>query len=197
LLSYVRAVSEAHNIVLQVHPNIITQSSNLAPTILGALGVLLALGSLVWQGFTFFRSGSRIRVVLRAGATNGMVVVTNEGAPSEDQQRAYQNQGLGTPVYGVEVLNAGRGSTSVASVAVAFGNGASYSGAYVAGSPELPFRMEGEHEETWYVDAANVVRAARAFEATMPSGKPHSIRGQVKLGGRKKPIRSKNSIRVL
>ena len=184
--------------LIQSLVHITVNTSDLAATILGALGVVLALGALGWQAFTFFRSGSRVSVVLRAGATNGSYVLTVVGAPSEDQRRAFQYQGLGAPVFAVEVINSGRGPTSVVSVDVLFDNGAVYTGAYVAGSPALPFRMEGESEKMWYVDAAYIDSYAEAFQQFgNPPGQPQVVRGQVKLGGRSKPVISKNRITVL
>jgi hypothetical protein len=186
------AVNVAHQVV--VHTTVHTD--DLAATILGALGVLLALGSLGWQAFTFFRSGSRVKVVLRMGASSGQAVVTTADAPTASQLSSMQAQGFVMPVFGVDVLNAGRGPTSVVSVDVVFGHGGALGGAYVAGSPDLPFRIDGESEQTWYLDAANVRAAAEAFEAVMKNGKPQFVRGRVRLGGKKKPVISKNRIRV-
>jgi hypothetical protein len=123
--------------------------------------------------------------------------VTSVGPLTVEQLNSLQQQGLRMPVYGVEVVNSGRGSTSVTTVDIAFSNGAAYSGAYVAGSPQLPFRLDGETEQSWHFDAHLVNSLAVAWEQTQPTGSPHVIRGRVRVAGRAKPILSKNGIRVL
>ena len=186
------------NVASQIVVHTTVHTDDLAATILGTLGVVLALGSLAWQAFTFFSSGSRIKVVLRAGATDGLRVVTTAGAPSGSHVSQLQSQGLTQPVYGIEVLNSGRGPTSIQSVDVLFDNGAVYTGAYVAGSPTLPCRMEGESEKTWLVDATYIDSYAKGFhQYGNPPGQPQVVRGQVKLGGKKRPVVSKNEIQVL
>ncbi|MGN6867450.1 MAG: hypothetical protein ACTHMY_03490 [Solirubrobacteraceae bacterium] len=168
------------------------------PTILGTLGVVLALASLGWQAFTFLRSGSRVEVVLRHGATDFTRVVTMQGPLHAEQARQLQSQGLHQPVFGIEVINSGRGPTSVQAVEIAFDNGAAFTGEYLANPPALPHRMEGESETTWLMDAIHVHSAATAFyKFGNPPGQPQVVRGRVRLGGRKKPVVSKNAIRVL
>lgn len=172
------------------------QSSGLATTILAAFGVLLALGSLAWQAYTFYRSGSRVRVVLRSGATNGQQVATFPGVPSEQDRRLLATQGLTQAIFGVEVSNAGRGATSIQSVDLLFPKGASFTGQFVGGSPDLPFRMDGETEKTWYFDAETAKNVGAALNQATSLGPSLMMRGRVKLAG-KKPVVSKNSIQVL
>jgi hypothetical protein len=191
-------MNNAHPVVVHVAPRLVVHTGDLAATLLGAFGLALALASLGWQAYTFFRSGSRIKVILRSGTTDGISsYVTAPGQMTDDQTRLLVRQGMTTPVIGVEVINAGRGPTSVTSVGVVYTNGAAYGGAFLPGSPGLPFRLEGETEQTWYLDARMVSNVAKAWEQTMPTGKAHVIQAQVRIAGRTKPSLSKNSITVL
>ncbi len=179
-----------------VHTTVHT--ADLATTILAALGVVLALVSLGWQAVSFWLSGSRVRVEIRAGATDGVRVASVSGSPTQDQQALLQRQGLTQLILGVKVKNLGRAPTSVTSVDLHYSNGAGLSGAYLRGSPELPCRMEGETEQTWYFDADLAARFARVFEEAKKTGKPQSVsaRGLVRVGGKTKPVISKNNIRI-
>ena len=187
-------MNTAHQIV--VHTTV--HSGDNAATILGAVGVILALASLGWQAFTFLRSGSRVEVVLRHGGTDFTRVVTMEGPLRAEQASLLQSQGLHQPVFGIEVINSGRGPTSVQAVEVAFDNGAAFTGEYLANSPTFPHRMEGESETTWFVDAMHIHSAAMGFyKLGNPPGQPQGVRRRVRLGGRKKPALSKNRIQIL
>jgi hypothetical protein len=172
-------------------------TSGAGTTILAGIGVLLALASLGWQAYTFFRSGSRVRVELRAGASDGYRSITTPGVPSVEQRKSLAAQGMNQPVFAAEVSNAGRGSTSVQSVDLLFSGGAIFTGQYLRGSPDLPFRMDGESEKTWFFDANQAEALAKALKQTTKLGPSISLRGQVKIGGKRKPVVSKNEIRVL
>lgn len=82
------------------------------------------------------------------------------------------------------------------SASVVFDNGATYGGAYLPASPDLPCRIDGESEKTWFLAAADIEAMARAFTATVQPGVPQFIRAQVSLGGRAKPVKSKSKLRV-
>ena len=172
-------------------------AAGLGTTVLAAVGVLLAGASLGWQAYTFFHSGSRVSAELRVGATNGNAFATAVGQPTVQQIESLASQGLNQPVLAVEVRNAGRGSTSIVSVDLLFDDGITVTGQYLRGSPELPFRMDGESEKTWLFDVTQANAVARASQHATDNRGSITIRGQVKIGGRTKPVVSKNKIRVL
>jgi hypothetical protein len=164
----------------------------LATTLLAGLGVVLALLSLAWQAWSFTRSGSRVSVTiygsLRGGMGGGAMTVPNR-APAAVLQQMHA-QGFSKPAVAIEVRNAGRGPTSIVKLVVLLGNGATWTDAAL--DPTLPFRLDGESEQTWLVDAPIFIAAARAAEQT----KQGAIRARVWIGGREKPIESKNSINL-
>ena len=174
---------------------IVLHTADLATTILAIVGVFLSLVALGWQAVSFWLSGSRVSVEIRAGATDGVRAITMAGQPTESQTASLYKQGLTQKVLAVEVINSGRAPTSVMSVDVLYPNGAVLTGSYLLGSPQLPCRMEAESERTWYVDADLAARTARAFEEDRKTGRPWAVRGQAKLGG-KKTVASKKDIRV-
>ena len=87
LISLAAAQVVIHNVV---------QTNDVTPTILGAVGISLALASLGWQAYTFLRSGSRVRVRISAGVTDGSRVVTSTGAQLTDRKLSY---GVGRGSY--------------------------------------------------------------------------------------------------
>jgi hypothetical protein len=177
-----------------VHTTVHTSGS--ATTILAALGVSLALVSLGWQAVSFWRSGSRVRVEIGAGATDGVRVISIPGSPTQSQADIMRSHGLTQPVLEVSVRNSGHAATSVMSVDLRFPNGSVMTGSYLPGSPELPSRIEGGSERTWLIDADLAVRTARAFEENTVTGRSWAVRGQAKVDGKKKPVVSKNDILV-
>jgi hypothetical protein len=93
-------------------------------------------------------------------------------------------------VIAVRVINAGRGATSVLNVGIAYEGGAAFENP-VAMDPPLPYRLDGEHEETWRFDGQQVTAYGKALTATQLGGQ--TIRGQVSVGGRDKPVVPENS----
>jgi hypothetical protein len=164
-----------------------------ATLILASLGVGLALLSLAWQAFSFLLTGSRVRVNVRPGLRGfgGVVTVPLDATPANV---AYlRDQGFTEPVFAVEAINRGRGETSVASVDLVFDDGGSVSNA--AHDPPLPFKLNGESSQTWYIDAHLAFAYAKASESVKPSGKTPSARGRVTLGS-SKVVESTTSIPI-
>jgi hypothetical protein len=56
-------------------------------------------------------------------------------------------------------------------------------------NPPLPFKLEGESAQPWYIDAQMPTAYAKA------SGQDRTVRGRVELGS-KKVVKSKNYIPV-
>jgi hypothetical protein len=174
--------------------NIVVHSSDLATTILAGFGVALALLSLAWQAFSFRLSGSRISVEIRSGFRRGDMLVTAPWDPSPEEVGRLRAQGLTDSALSVTVTNSGRGPTSVTHVDVFFPNGAAYSDP--AAPPSLPFRMEGESEQTWVLDRELVERYVKALEWATQTGEPLTIRGRVRVAGKKESVASANEIKV-
>jgi hypothetical protein len=180
-----------------VHTTVRTtvHTTGLATTILAALGVLLALLSIAWQAWSFMRSGSRVSVVVHSGLWNATGAMTVPGSPTEAMLQQMRAQGFREPALAIEVRNAGRGPTSVVKLAIHFGKGVTWTDFKF--DPPLSFRLEGESEQTWLVDAPSVVSAARALALTAPDAPWTTGRARAWIGGREKPIESKNSAKVL
>jgi hypothetical protein len=105
-----------------------------------------------------------------------------------------QQQGFTEPIIAVQVRNLGRSPTSVTKVGIRYDNGAIFT--LTNGRPgnaDVPHRLDGESEETWFFPAGNVRAYAQAMN-TMYSTQATSIQGLVDVGGREEPVVSKNSL---
>jgi hypothetical protein len=161
-----------------------------ATTILASLGVALSLASLVWQALSFRLSGSRVSAEVRTGMKNATAASTIAGTASETHLAILRAQGFDEPTLAVRVINAGRAPTSVVKLDITFGKGAATSNTVF--DPPLPFRLEGESEQTWHFDARLAEAYRETLVKTLPEGTWHLVRGRVWVGGREKPIVSKN-----
>jgi hypothetical protein len=174
---------------------IVVHNSDLATTILAALGIGLALLSLAWQAWSFLLSGSRVTVEVRSGlrsATGALTIPGTANATALEQVRA---QGFHEPALAVEVNNAGRGPTSIVRLDLHFGKGAAVSNTVF--DPPLPFRLDGESEQTWLFDAQLARAYAQTLAKTVPDGQWDTVRARAWIGGRKKPIESNNEAKIL
>jgi hypothetical protein len=90
------------------------------------------------------------------------------------------------------VVNAGRGPTSVTSVTLLFEEGGAVDSS--VHQPPLPFRLAGESEQTWHFAAQDAYFYIRAFQQDMTS--PYLVRAAVGLGGKQKPVISRNKVAV-
>lgn len=176
-----------------VHTTVHT--TDLATTILAGLGVVLALLSIAWQAWSFRRAGSRVSVVVRSGLRSPTGAMTVPGAPTDAMLDQLRAQGFREPALGIEVRNAGRGPTSIVKLDLHFGQGVAWTDQ--TWDPPLSFRLEGESEQTWLVsDAQSAISAARASAKTF-EGLDGTVRVRAWIGGREKPIESKNATKVL
>jgi hypothetical protein len=136
--------------------------SDLTTTILAVVGVVLAIGSLVWQAWTFRLSGSRVRFTIQVAMLDR---VTGEGIGlpdmTTDQELGLRRQGLTHPVLTVVVKNSGRSPTSVRSVKVVYSNDV----VFIAPGydPALPFRLDAESEQTWRFERSHLVEYSQAL----------------------------------
>jgi hypothetical protein len=165
--------------------------SDIATTIIAAFGLAFAVISLAWQAWSFRQQGSRVRAEIRSGMRGPQGYATRAGAVPSEQLDRLREQGFTTPVIAVRVINAGRGATSVVSVDISYAGGFTFSNPGVG--PNLPHRLEGEHEETWHFEGQQVTAVADALAATHLGGR--TMRASVAIAGRQKPILSKNEIR--
>lgn len=184
-------VVHAGPIVVQTHP-VAVHTSDTTTTVIAAVGLLLALGSLVWQAWTFRLAGSRVSVEIARGLKSQTHVITMPSYGNQQQIEQMTAQGFTQPVLAVTVSNSGRGETSIASVDVVLPRGGSISDS--VHQPSLPFRLTGESEQTWYFDAHLAFAYLRTFDEHLPNQEPHTARGRVRLGGRKRVIVSSNEI---
>jgi len=168
-----------------------TSGTNAPTLVLASLGVVLALASLAWQARSFIVTGSRITVELRVAFKGRGSVVSIPHNATTDQVSLLQSQSFTEPVLAVRVNNTGRGSTSVVSVDLAFDDGGALD--ETVRNPPLPFRLDGESEQSWYIDAQPAFAYAKTVEQIQRTGKPHHVRGRVKLGNRK-VVLSKNHV---
>jgi hypothetical protein len=104
-----------------------------------------------------------------------------------------RQQGLGEGVFAAVVSNKGRGPTTVASVDLAFDDGAAVGDAAL--DPPLPFTLAGESEQSWYLSATLVANYANALEQVVPTGAARALRARVRLGSGK-VVLSRNSLPI-
>ncbi len=62
--------------------------------------------------------------------------------------------------------------------------------------PPLPFRLQGESEQTWHFDAEHVREVAQAFAEAMPDRSFRAVRGRAQIGGRKRLVVSENEAEI-
>jgi hypothetical protein len=167
---------------------VVVHDSGLATTILAGFGVALALLSLAWQAWSFRLTGSRVSVEVA------------DGLRSRDERCGHNvARAVGpTQVAGVRPSCVGRQGEELWTEPDLSGLGRAavpHHGGSLStprtDDPPLPFRLEGESERTWYYKATLAEDYAQTTEKVMPSGKPHTVRGRVELGGKKKPVLSK------
>jgi hypothetical protein len=172
---------------------IVLHTGDTATTILAAFGVGLAVLSLGWQAWSFLLAGSRVSVEVGDGLKDGNKVATIARTATPVEIASLEHQGLTERVLSVRVNNAGRGPTSVVAVGIEFQDGGAISDARL--NPPLPFRLDGESEQTWYFEASLASEYVKAFR-TPGATKPALARGYVRLGGRKSEIKSENQVAV-
>lgn len=162
---------------------VVDHSTDWAAILLGALGALLAITSLLWQAWSFFRSGSRVRVKIQQGgrgATGAVVFDMSESTMSMEEQIAMLvAQGYVDPILAVTAYNTGRSATSIVNCEVVFSDGGALRTIDNRGEP-FPFRLEGESEQAWYFDARPVAAYSKASSA-----ESLTARGRVRLGSQK------------
>ena len=184
-----------HSGPIVVHTAPVLYTSDTATTVIAVLGLLFALASLGWQAWTFRLSGSRVRVEIARGLKSETHAVTMPPTATAQQIEDVRSQGFTQRVLAVTVSNSGRGETSIASVDVLLPRGGGVSES--VHEPPLPFRLVGESEQTWYFDARLADGYVRVFDEVLPKDKPPTARGRVRLGGREKPILSRNKVELI
>jgi hypothetical protein len=176
-------------------PTVVHVSGAGWPTlVLAIVAVVLSLLALGWQAYSVAISGSRVRVSVQRGLRGPGAVVTFPDDAQEWHLEMAREQGLTQAVYAIKVANTGRGGTSVSGVALAFSDGGALLPAPL--DPPLPFRLDGEHEQTWYVEAAPARDYAAVSAKVLPDrARNMTARGRVTLGSAK-TVFSSNRVRV-
>jgi hypothetical protein len=157
---------------------------SLAAFILAALGLVLSVASLSWQAATFVLSGSRVKAELRHGARGpgghgGLV----SGKPGLQTLASLAPQGWTEEVLGVEVRNVGRLAVTVTSVAVVHAEkGIKYRPVGALIGEELPFRLEAQSSQSWFMSAADVHQMIAVAAETLGAGDPADLYVEVELG---------------
>jgi hypothetical protein len=152
----------------------------IATLAIAVAGVLLGALSLGWQAATFFLSGPRVRVRLRAGlfGPGGVVVGKPEAVLVGDQRKRLEHEGFTEPVLAVTAVNGGRLPTTINSWGIVVGGGVTLR-EFDAHGPSLPHRLEPHEEATWYASAANAMAAVAASAATFGERSARMIRAQI------------------
>jgi hypothetical protein len=145
------------------------------------VALALSAASLTWQLALYALSGSRPRVELLIGATDGFGIVSgpagSEFAPQD--LNLYTSQGFSEPLAGVRVRNRGRLAVSVTSWGIGVGGGFTVSlpGYAINRDAPIPYRLEPGAQASWYLPLSDVLAAMRAA-----AGQPYSLRAQASLG---------------
>lgn len=162
--------------------------------ILAALGVALALASLLWQAISWLLSGSRVSVEIARtlsdpeGDKSSII-----GASTDAKTLAFlRNEGFTEPRIMIRVFNRGRGPSEIEQVGIVGPTGDGLVGIF---DPPLPCRIDGETSMHWHIDVSAVERWAHALAALRATAAPEmvEIRAQVTLGTGKE-IKSKSTL---
>ncbi len=163
--------------------------------VVAVLGVVLSLAALAWQAWSFFATGSRVKVKVRRGLLGSGAVVSfpNDDVAEGDLKLAAE-QGFTHPIYVVHVSNTGRGPTSITNVELVFSDEGALQ--TTTPDPELPHKLEGEHDVSWRFEASHVSAYAKTSRQVWPEKtKNLVVRGRVTLGSDRK-VTSKNALSV-
>jgi hypothetical protein len=189
-------VSEVRPIVVHTIVHTTVQSNDLGTTVLAGFGALLAVAALAWQAWSFYLAGSRVSVEIRNGLKRGNAVATTASTPTPKELEGFAAQGFDEPIFSIKVYNAGRGATSIVDLDITFCDGGGGGVGNLVLDPPLPFRLQGESEQTWHFDAEHVRAVAHAFAAAMPDRSFRAVRGRAQIGGRKRIVVSENEAEV-
>ena len=134
------------------------QNGQMATLVIACAGVALAAGSLLWQAFTWRRSGPRIVV----HASHGGIYRDGEG---------------GRRTVAVHAVNKGRFPAQVVGWAVIFEDGVIFQ--FPSSLPEsssTPLTLAPQHQATWYADWDDLRKT------TKDPSQIRYVKGQVWLG---------------
>ena len=154
----------------------------------GDLGRLFGTLSLIWQIIAFVLSGSRVRVDLLHGATDGISGIAS-GPPNTFGLDLLVSQGLTQEVVGAKVYNGGRQPVNVDSVDFVFSNGIRASGIQNLGRATSRHRLDGHASQSWHMPARTLRSVVAAVgdslevhvEATLGNGKRAKSKDRIRL----------------
>ena len=143
----------------------------LAVAIVGAVSGVVALAL---QGLFFRNSGPRVVAGLRYAWINpaGAAITLPIGA----QITGPPQQGFTTLMLAVEARNKGRAATTVEKVSIDLPGGVAFQHTSPPVGPGVPYRLDAESSETWYLDPAGILSAAEVFKV------PALVGGAITLG---------------
>lgn len=154
-----------------------------AQTTIAALGLVLAIVSLVWQAITYTRSGSRFAVDIHFGALGpgGLVRQTGTGPPDFARLAA---QGFTEPVIIATVRNIGRLSGTVVSWSIDNGPMAYVPTQNLIGE-NVPLRIDHEDKRDLVVELSPI-RATVDINADVLGERSRDVRAVIETASGKK-----------
>lgn len=135
----------------QVMVKVISQPSgtNVATLVIAVLGLLTALGSVVWQAVSYSRSGPRLRITMKRGYVGMGQMVS--GPVKLDSTKQMADQGLTERFVGVEVTNVGRLPISIDGAEARMENGMAFMETGLSINPPAGTRIEPHSSKSWWV----------------------------------------------
>jgi hypothetical protein len=153
-----------------------------AALIVAIVSLVLAAGSLAWQAASFALSGARVKVALRHGAVGPGGALTSQ--PGKFDVRRAAEEGFTLEVLAIEIINVGRMGVSVTRIGTRFSNGMGFFETTNRLNPGLPFRLDPQTNQTFYVSMEPVRAAVYSAQEVLGAGVVR-VRGTVELGNGK------------
>lgn len=171
-----------------------SSGTNTVTLVIAVLGLVAALGSLLWQWFSYRLAGPRLKVALRRGYMGPGNLVSGRADFDASAQMALQ--GLTEQLIGVEVQNVGRLPISIDGAQAKFESGMLF-GETLTINPVVGMRLEPHSSESWWVRWDALVAVATASAAANPKwNHPQKIRMVVSpAAGKKKETKEHVLIR--
>lgn len=148
------------------------------PVLISGIALVISVLSLGWNVLNFVLTGSRVRLEMDFGATNGSALTAFPPKFwTDDIAQQFEAQGVQDRVIVLTASNTGRAPVTVKSFQVDLDNGMKYiPGQSSHGDCKLPYRLEPHSDGTWTVRAS----AIRTFIQQAGLDRA-SVRGRVQL----------------
>ena len=158
--------------------------------VLALIGALTGVAALAWSVLEFLFGGAWVKVRLVSAWIGPGGAVTSE---SQSGWSRSPDQALPTPAIGIVVINRGRHPTTVASVSFS-GEDFNFVPLGLRIGPPIPYRLEGQSAESWFLELREAVGVQESFTDVMKTS-PKPIRAIAHLATGKKRV-SANSLRL-